>query len=52
MSEDRLSDAATEANWRDWQLEHLGLLDEGQPTESAHIRHRDKKPTPAESDTP
>ena len=35
-----MSDAQDEANWRDWQAEHLGLLDPGQPTETATVNHR------------
>ncbi len=39
-----------EANVRDWQLEHFGLLDPDQPNESAHIEHvrRMNQPFPAQ----
>lgn len=33
-------DAKDEAQWRDWRLEHDGLLDPDQPTETAHLAYR------------
>ena len=40
------TDAQTEANWRDWQLEHGGYLDPDQPTETATIEHRRRMRAP------
>ncbi len=33
-------DAKDEIQWRDWRLQHDGLLDHDQPTETAHIEYR------------
>lgn len=35
-----------EANWRDLQLEKFGLLDEGQPTETAHNEYVERMSAP------
>ncbi len=32
-------DAQLEANWRDLWMDNAGLLEPGQPTESAHVEH-------------
>ncbi len=39
-------DAVIEAGWRDWRLEHDGLLDPGQPTESAHVLYVQRMTAP------